>query len=192
MPFSLPSRLDLLAAAPNLPTQLSLAALNAVVWYVVITLATWLLMRTFRSKPWRKRWLAMHKQTAEKAYMIVLDSDEAIYEMACAFLGVLSQHLVGGLLCLPSALGYSTELAFTLARHGTLCEVGWEVQDVVVRVWQCTASGAAGRAKNPAGLVLILVLHHTMAMSLAIPMNLWYPRNHYVHEAVCLLQVRVH
>eukprot|EP00967_Tisochrysis_lutea_P129090 scaffold221633_cov32-Tisochrysis_lutea.AAC.2 len=130
----------------------------------------------------------MHKQTAEKSLCISLPSDDAYYDLACGMVGVLVQHALGGALCLASAAGVSSELAFALARHGALCEMGWEAQDVLVRAWQCVFGGEAGRAKNPAGLLLVLCLHHMMGMSLVIPINLFYPRNQYVHEVVCLLQ----
>jgi hypothetical protein len=186
MPF--PSLGQLLAAAPTLPAQLALAALNSLIWYSAIALLTPLLKREFRDKPWQQQWVRMHKTTAERSFCITLGSDETYYHLACSMLGVAAQHLVGGALCFLSAYGPPSELAFSLARHGALCEMGWELQDLLVRGWQCAFGGAEGRARNPAGLLLILGLHHCMGCSLVLPMNLYYPRNSYVHEAICLLQ----
>lgn len=186
--MSSPSLGQLLAAAPTLPAQLALAALNSLVWYSVIALSTTFFKRAFRNKPWRKQWVSLQRTTAEKSFFIILDTDEAYYELACRMLGVVAQHLIGGALCFPSAYGPPSELAYSFARHGALCEMGWELQDLLVRGWQCTFGGTEGRAKNPAGLLLILGLHHCMGCSLVIPLNLYYPRNRHIHEAVCLLQ----
>src|SRR6056297_2797800 len=120
----LPSRGELLAAAPTLPAQLALAALNSVIWYSVISLSTPAFKRAFRKKPWRKQWVTLQKVTAEKSLGVTLGSDEAYYELACSMLGVVAQHFIGGALCFPSAYGPPSELAFTLARHGALCEMG--------------------------------------------------------------------
>jgi hypothetical protein len=146
------------------------------------------LKRVFRDKAWCKQWVSFHKEVAEKSFGVTLGSDEAYYEAACRTLGFAAQHLIGGFLCFPSAYGPPSELAFSLARHGALCEMGCEMQDLLVRGWQCTFEGAEGRAKNPARLLLFVCLHHSMGCSLVVPMNLYYPRNRSFHEFVFLLQ----
>jgi hypothetical protein len=78
--------------------------------------------------------------------------------------------------------------AGALARHGALCEVGWEIQDVGVRLWEMTFGGELGRKKNPTPLLIMFAMHHSAALSLVLPLNVHYPENTYYHEGVFLLQ----
>jgi hypothetical protein len=68
-------------------------------------------------------------------------------------------HATSGLLCLPAVFGMfglgSPAVAVTLAGHGALCEVGWELQDVVTRACQVIFGGPSGKAKNPLPLLII-------------------------------------
>jgi len=46
--------------------------------------------------------------------------------------GVVAQHLIGGLLCLPSILGIGDEAtASSLACLGIMSEMGWEIEDII-------------------------------------------------------------
>lgn len=179
---------DLLLASPDLDTQLVLGLLQAVAWWVITRTLGALIAQSFSTKPWRDRWLALCKSTNERSYGVFFDDDVEHFHMATNMLAVGFQHAVGGALCLPSALGIASPLAFALARHGALCEVGWELQDVAVRLTQLLFGGKVGRARNPAGLLLILGIHHAMALSLVIPVNVFYPQHRGIHEMVFLLQ----
>lgn len=104
----------------------------------------------------------------KSSFFIDFDTETA-YEFACLFLAIMVQHGVGGLLCVPAlvpALGVPAHVATALACHGALCEAGWELQDILSRLFQvcCTKEGARN---NPTALLVILGIHHTMGLSMA-------------------------
>ena len=95
---------------------------------------------------------------------------------ATAFISILIQHGVGGAMCVPSITGWlPASVAAPLARHGAMCELGWEVQDTLIRMGQIFFGGEAGRKMNPTPLLVIFFIHHCTAMGMVIPMNLCVP-----------------
>ena len=51
--------------------------------------------------------------------------------------GIIVQHLFGGFLCLPSILGIGNEeTASSLACLGILCEMGWEIEDIITWIYK--------------------------------------------------------
>merc|ERR1719181_857416 len=75
-----------------------------------------------------------------------------------------------------------------LARHGALCEAGWELQDAFTRAYEVLFGGEKGKLLNPTPVLVFWAFHHTMGLSMVIPMNLVYPDLAYYHELVFLLQ----
>jgi len=69
-----------------------------------------------------------------------------------------------------------------------MCEIGREVEDTLVRINQVAFGGEDGRQQNPPAIVLMFGLHHSAAMSMVLPMNIYYPDNVYYHEGAFLLQ----
>jgi hypothetical protein len=184
---------DLMMAAPRLEVQLALAGMQAVLWYVMLfCFLPPYISRAINSMKSRERFLDNSARSYKKMFMLDFNGDrERLFEFTVLFQGILFQHLVGGLLCLPSVLGcswVSPSMASALACHGALCEVGWEIQDFLVRLKELVFDGEAGRKKNPAPFMAVLVLHHTVAQCLVLPLNLHYRDNIYYHEAVLLLQ----
>ena len=92
-------------------------------------------------------------------------------------------HLMGGMLCLPSTIGLGSMLpvgvASAMACHGGLFEIGWEVEDMIVRFYEIIFGGEKGRKRNPTSLILVLIAHHSAACCLVIPVNIFYPDNVY-------------
>ena len=88
----------------------------------------------------------------------------------------------------PSSAAFFAEVAAPLARHGMLCELGWEVQDSLRRAAQVSCGGEAGRAQNPKALLLLLVLHHILGSVAVVPAILRYPNCAAIHEGVMLLE----
>ena len=76
------------------------------------------------------------------------------FDLAVMTQTVLAQHAVGGLLCVPSLVVGVTPMSSALVRQGAMCELGWEVQDVVCRAYQIILGGRQGRRVNPLPLVV--------------------------------------
>lgn len=130
----------------------------------------------------------LHRKMFTKSYGLPIESDEVAVEFACRYCVVLFQHVVGGAMALPSVLGWQTGLASSLACHGALCEAGWEVQDMVSRLWSVLSGDEQEKKKNPPTIFALVCLHHAMGLAMTIPMNLLYHDNVYYHEFVFLLQ----
>jgi hypothetical protein len=125
------------------------------VWYFGIKYATKYVFEPFiSSQPWKDKWIDMTAKTFESAYFIKFGTKEETYEFACSMLAIISQHAVGGALCLPSMLGGSGSMVAALACHGGLCEAGWELQDAFERAYQILFGTKQGKAKNPLPLVM--------------------------------------
>ena len=119
-----------------------------------------------------------------QAFFVDFKTTEEAFDFACLFVGIITQHAIGGALCCASVFNLaSVSLATTLAGHGAMCEVGWELQDVVVRAYQLVFGGSGGKAKNPTPLLVILAIHHSMGLGMAIPMNLSFASEPYYHES---------
>ena len=116
------------------------------------------------------QWTKLNRSTFKKAFFVDFKTDEEAFDFACLFLGIIAQHATGGALCAPALFGVgNAAVAVTLANHGALCEVGWELQDVATRAYQVLFGGASGKAKNPLPLLIIIAIHHSMGLAMAIP-----------------------
>jgi len=179
----------LLLCEPRLETQLALLVIHALFWNQWIVLSS---KRIFEpwidSKPWKDRWVQINRRTFKNSFFVEFKSEAEVFTFACAFIGILIQHAVGGFLCIPSAMGYVGAVVWAMAGHGALCEAGWELQDLAVRAWQLSFGGEDGKAKNPVALVIIMCIHHAMGLCMIIPMNIYHFSNASYHEFVFLLQ----
>eukprot|EP00929_Paragymnodinium_shiwhaense_P016880 TRINITY_DN12556_c0_g2_i1.p1 TRINITY_DN12556_c0_g2~~TRINITY_DN12556_c0_g2_i1.p1 ORF type:complete len:314 (+),score=53.14 TRINITY_DN12556_c0_g2_i1:201-1142(+) len=186
---------DLLLAAPHLEVQVSLALIHAIFWAVFIRVMSKMFLVDFlNGLKNRQHFLKNGRATVKKNFMLDLgDVEENQVEFLAELMAIVLQHGVGGLLCIPSVCGLAGYLpdgvAFALARHGGLCEVGWEVQDSITRVLEVAFGGKRGREKNPPSFLLAFALHHTCAMCLVLPLNIYHPDNTYYHEGIMLLQL---
>jgi len=183
------TRAELLAAAPRLKVQLVLVAIQAVFWFFAIRFGSKIVEKwvgTWSEKT-RAKWTKMNQVTFKKSFMVDFD-EPGTFKFACAFLVILAQHGVGGLLCVPSVLGVMPALASTLACHGALCEAGWEVQDYASRWYDIVLGGPEGRARQPVPVMVIMTFHHAMGTLLVVPMNTYYHDAPEYHELVFLLQ----
>lgn len=110
----------------------------------------------------------------------------------------LTQHSVGGLLCLPALCNYygytglanyfgiSPGLAIFMAKQGAMCEAGWELSDVIFRTYHKWILG--DHVGQPDALVMTFFLHHIMGLSMVVPMCTFDGGNPYFIEGVFLLQ----
>ena len=174
--FSTLSQSDLVHAAPTLKAQVACALIHAVFWSVMLS---WVFPVFFGPLVRiagvfsNDNFMLMTKHTLRKVFMIDTGNDRALlFSFAVLFQGVIVQHGIGGALCIPSVFGLtddkyswgiSPSLATTLAVQGALCEVGWERQDTLLRVFQLLFGGDLGRKFNPPAFLVLLALHHTAA-----------------------------
>merc|ERR1739848_645192 len=56
-----------------------------------------------------------------------------------------------------------------MANHGALCEIGTEVQDVLLRIYELSFGGEKGRKKTPISLWIATIAHHSVACCLVLP-----------------------
>lgn len=202
---SFPSTWDLVTAAPTWQAQLALVLLQAAAWHYLLNFKFPQLLRTrIDSMKNKKHFLDMMNQLLKKMFLIDLDKEakgaQVLFEFATIFPGVLVQHFVGGLLCLPSVLGLPIPIAASasLACHGALCEAGWEVMDTLHRWWSLAYGGKFGRlfltpdeVKKfaPLPFQILMLFHHSAGLMLVLPLNIWYRDNVYYHEGVMMLQL---
>jgi hypothetical protein len=183
----------LLLASSSWEVQLVLAALHAIFWHVVLHYVL--------PYPIRRRVMSLGsleqvvKYTAGfiKKFLypdVKMPEDrDFVVDFVVEIYGVLLQHLCGGLLCVPAVLGVGPpSLRAALACHGALCEVGYEIQDSLVRIKERVFDGEHGRKKNPNSTLISLAMHHTAALCMVLPMNVYYRENQYYQESVFLLQ----
>jgi len=89
----------------------------------------------------------------------------------------------------PAMLGwFSPEVRAAMACHGALCEAGWELQDCLERAYHVLFGTAEKKNEKPTALLVIMGFHHTMGLTMVVPMNLFFPSLYWYHEAIFLLQ----
>jgi hypothetical protein len=75
-------------------------------------------------------------------------------------------------LALPAVLGDDSDTAASLACLGILSEMGWELSDLIDISF--TRSLPDGKERMPNSLFVIFAIHHSMSLTLGIPMVLKY------------------
>lgn len=169
--FSSISWSDLLWAAPSWEVQLVLVVSHAALWH---TIPVWLLPPRVRSN---SRTNGEHEQP----WRIPPRRRDNVH-------GMLAQHLFGAMLCVPSLLAASpSRVASALACHGALAEVGWEIQDAIIRARGLFAEGQDGLCRSRTRAVAVL-LHHVAAQCLVLPLNVHYHDCKIYHESIFVLQ----
>ena len=138
---------DILMATPKLEVQIVLALLHSFIWYVLINHVIWSISyKVIHNMKSKKRFLYHTRQTTKKLVGYDPgDNEDSQLDFAAQIQGVLLQHAIGGFLCLPSLLGLSTFLptgvTSAMARQGALSEVGYEIEDTLLRLWQIIFGG---------------------------------------------------
>jgi len=183
---------DLVVSCPTtLEAQVTLVVIQAIFWAAMIPVIARKSGEWIKTKSWCKEWAALNRETSKKAYFVEFKTSEEAFDFACVLIGILTQHAVGGFLAAIAVFApISSEAARIFAGHAALCEVGWEVQDVITRAYQIIFEGKAGKAKNPVPFLIILAIHHAMGLGLAVPMNMsQFNREPAFHEMIFLLQL---
>lgn len=101
--------------------------------------------------------------------------------------GIYLQHFIGGALCLPAVLGYTDAWAANLACLGVLSEMGWEMSDMAdIVITRSTAID--GKERVPDTLVMIMTIHHSMTLTLGLPLVMKYRQLRTLHLLTFNLQ----
>ena len=191
----MPTIHDLLVAAPKLEVQLLLVLIQTMLWYVLINHILMpigaLIISNLKSK---KQFLHFNMEYLKDTLGVDFGEDQAKQKVS-VHMGINTQHLISGLLCAPSSLALTstlpTGIVSAMARHGALAETGFDAEYILVRIFTYTFGGEIGRKKNPPTVILVAVIHHSLSICLAIPMNIYYPDNIYYHAFICLMQLSV-
>ncbi|KAL7539031.1 hypothetical protein ACHAWF_006272 [Thalassiosira exigua] len=101
--------------------------------------------------------------------------------------GIYLQHFVGGALCVPAVLGFDDSWATSLACLGVLSEMGWELADVT-DIFVTRSMTTDGKERVPNTMVFILMVHHSMTLTMGLPMVLKYRELKEMHQMTFNLQ----
>ena len=171
---------------------LTIACACAVFWFVVFSIGKTILQKLTGDKPsWLREGIEKELSRMGGAAEINKDlgldyTDEEFVEILMdRWFGeqmVTSQHLFGGALCIPSQLGLGDpSWASSLAVLGILSEVGFEIQDVVILFYTRLRHGPK---RVPTIILVLCLLHHSLASGLGIPTILRY-REWWVIHSIC-------
>ena len=101
--------------------------------------------------------------------------------------GIYLQHFIGGALCLPAVLGYTESWACNLACLGVLSEMGWEMSDMA-DIFITRSTAIDGKERVPDTLVMIMTVHHSMTLTLGLPLVMKYRTFRVLHLLTFNLQ----
>ena len=192
--YPIPSSADLLMAAPKIEVQIALALIHTFIWYILINeIFVPILVLIISNLKTKKRFLAMNRKTFKKAIQWDIGDDEDEQMLAVARIdAAMMQHLVCATLLFPSAFGFGylfpDGVASAMACQALLCELGWEISDTLLRIYEIIFGGERGRKMNPLSLMMTLMAHHTAAFLIVIPMNIYYPNYSLFHEGICVIE----
>lgn len=171
---------------------LTIACAWAVFWAVFFPIATPLLRKVTYGKPWLRagseRELERYggAKAANEAFGADLTEEQWIESLMSDWAAekvIITQHAVGGALCIPSMLGLlDPSRASSLAVLGILCEIGWEIEHIIVDVIYARLRHGAERVPNV--MIIGSLIHHSLASGLGIPVILRY-RQWWVIHSLC-------
>ena len=152
-------------AAPMLEVQITLTLLHCLMWciilhYMVVPTA-YRIIHNMKSK---KQFLHQTRQSSITTFRYDPGDDEdAQIDLATNVQGIVVSHGTGALLCLPSLLGLSAVFPVgvpaAMARQAGLCELGFEIEDTLVRLAQILFGGENGQKKKHFGSFMSGLMH---------------------------------
>ena len=160
----------------------------AILWFIVFSIIKITLRPLIHNKKWLLRAIERDYERGAKKTIkdlnISMTKEEFIEFTMSAWPRMQSiylQHFIGSFFCIPSILGIGDpSVASSLAVCGVLSEIGWELQDMiemlVVRMF-CKD----GKKIFPNAVVIIFLIHHSLATGLGIPVILYYRTHKTLH-----------
>ena len=174
---------------------LTIALAFAVFWGLFFEAAKVLLRRLTYGRPWLRLACEREYERSTKKmfedFGLKLTKDEAVENMMRDqwpdSIVIISQHAAGSMLCIPSLFGMGdASRASSLACLGCLSEIGWELENTAEIVYKRLFTR---EKKMPNLLVFLLLLHHSLASSLGLPMVIHYRNLWVFHQVVFDLQL---
>lgn len=178
----------LLFAEARLDVQLVLGLGQALFWFFYMPWFASRVVKPFIDRSsFREQWIQLH-QAIYKGSGIIL-SREGCYDLSCWTVPMITQHGLGGLLTIPFLLNlFSPKVNVALACHGALTEFGFELQDIVSRLWQVKYGTESQKSANNPTILKLIIAHHMVGLTLILPLNLYARDSYYYHESGFLLQ----
>jgi hypothetical protein len=161
----------------------------AILWFIVFSTVKAIIRPLIHNKKWLLEAIERDYERGGKKLVkdmnLNMTKDEFIAWAANDWPRMQSiylQHFVGSIFCIPSLLGIGDDpsVASSLAVCGLLSEMGWEFQDMlemfVVRMFH-----KDGKQQWPDAIVIIFLVHHSLASLLGMPMVLFYRHHKTLH-----------
>jgi len=168
----------------------------SVFWFIVFDIAGRILLKLTYDKPLLKSACEREyersdmKEWIEYSHGMDYSKEQAIDDMMKDWPEIqvmMIQHTVGGLLCVPSLIGYGDPAwATSLAVLGILSEMGWEVEHMIMTLIKRYRKG---KDEVPNWLMIVLAFHHSLTTMLALPMVLSYRALRALHVICFDLQI---
>ena len=180
---------SILHSEQALSTQVAETLILALLIHVLQEMVRNYIEAKTQHKPWMRNVVAVGKYRFKKTLQLDV-SAESVAAFWYNDFAIAFQHFLGGLLVLPvlcGGLGLSAGCAVILARHGALCETGWEVADCIWRFWQTKFHPDSPKVLPPV-VMAVMVLHHLTGLLMVIPMNLHFADEPLYHGLVFSLQ----
>ena len=169
---------------------LTIACAWAIFWALFFPIGKPLLWKATYGKGWLRKGITKEVQRAGgwKAMNEAMGTDftneeeliaHMMWNWADFQIGTF-QHMIGGVLCIPSLLGIGdSNWSSSLAVLGILSEVGWEIEHMVVDVFYPRIR--YGAEKVPMIVIIGSLIHHSLATGLGIPLILRYRQWQILH-----------
>jgi len=160
----------------------------AITWFIIFYILKAIIRPLVHNKPWLLTAIQRDYDRAGKKMLAELKismDKEQFLEWAMndwpRMQAIYIQHLVGSLFCIPSLLGVGDpSVASSLAICGVLSEMGWELQDAA-EMLLVRAFHKNGKTIWPDSIVVIFLVHHSLASIIGVPMILNYRDNRSFH-----------
>jgi hypothetical protein len=177
--------------------MLHLVLYLAVFWALFFYLFTVIVRPLVYGKPWLiaagERFYARGGKEEAESFGFSTKKEEFIDHFMTNWPDIIAvslQHLIGGLLCLPSLCGFWLDngVATSLACLGVLSEMGWELEHTLMLLYKRYFT--KGGKKKVSGIILIIVMfHHSLSTILGLPVILHYRDSKTLHWLCFDLQV---
>jgi len=168
--------------------QVTEVLLVAPVVHVILRSVQHSVLRWTESRPWLPQVIANGNRRLKG--MGVPPTDAAALRLWADFWAVALSHSLGLLLCLPAVTGgwgLPPSVPAILGRHSAILECAWELGDITLRLYRRFRL-PQGCLEQPAPLLGLVILHHTMGLGIAVPMTVFFGDIPIFFEMVAMLQ----
>jgi len=173
---------------PTVPQLLTVVAAFAFFWFIFFSIVKFTVRPLIHNKKWLLDAISKDYERGAKRQLKDLHIDMTKDEFIAFAVrdwprmqSIYLQHFVGSFFCIQSILGIGDpSVASSLAVCGVLSEIGWELQDMIEIIW-VRLFHKEGKKLFPDALVIIFLVHHSLASILGIPVILFYRHHKTLH-----------